>query len=313
MLLIESLKQLPCFVNQQLEVSTFDTGLNNTVFKVATKQGSFVAKHFQQAQSCQLEADIQQLLATQNLSPTVHFTNDHWLVSHFIDLPLLENIELNELGKLSIAVTALSGFHQVLNGLANNSAARFADIHPLNIAKVIKGLLPQSLPSPQSSKILSNAVISEAIALAEQLAAIDDQQNILVHGDLNFANIFVDLNASNNEGGNLQKSIKQSFSSYLIDFEAVSLAPVSYDLAMVFAINQLPLELIPYGVKTYQDFSPLTLGISTEKVTRYLFLASVINTLWFEQTYNQRGIAKYLSLAKQHGLYTTRVFFALSS
>ncbi|MCH2056465.1 MAG: phosphotransferase [Thalassotalea sp.] len=143
-----------------------------------------------------------------------------------------------------------------------------------------------------SFKVGAQKAINVAHALAKET---NPDELVLVHGDVNFANVFFPKNSASNP--------------LLIDFEAASFAPVSYEIGMFLAINQLPLAVFELINEKYAEYNNNNKLGGSGVVTCYAFCASIVNGIWFllqalersEQQHNQQTI--YLAKAKQQLSY----------
>lgn len=143
-----------------------------------------------------------------------------------------------------------------------------------------------------SFKVGAQKAINVAHALAKETTP---DELVLVHGDVNFANVFIPKNSASNP--------------LLIDFEAASFAPVSYEIGMFIAINQLPLAVFELINEKYTECNNNNKLDGLGVVTCYAFCASMVNGIWFllqalersEQQHNQQII--YLEKAEQQLSY----------
>ena len=143
-----------------------------------------------------------------------------------------------------------------------------------------------------SFKVGAQKAINVAHALAKDTTP---DELVLVHGDVNFSNVFLPKNSDSNP--------------LLIDFEAASFAPVSYEIGMFLAINQLPLTVFEFINEKYAECNNNNELGGLCVVTCYAFCASMVNGIWFllqaiersEQQHNQQII--YLEKAEQQLSY----------
>ncbi len=144
--------------------------------------------------------------------------------------------------------------------------------------------------------------INVAHALAKETRA---DELVLVHGDVNFANVFLPKNNDSNP--------------LLIDFEAASFAPVSYEIGMFLAINQLPLASFDLISVIYVEHNKNNDLGCLVLVTCYAICASMVNGMWFllqalERSEKQNDQqADYLLKAEQQFSYFSSILSRLSN
>ncbi|WP_448555146.1 phosphotransferase [Thalassotalea montiporae] len=367
------LARLNCFVGKSLEITKINSGFSQQVFKVSTVEVSFtgkdndknkdkskenkpatclkssdtaietefyIAKCFSDKKTAQLEAFIQQLLTGKALSPKTIYCEGQWLVSEFIDKPLLSQLAISEEEKLTIATSALAKFHSTFNidldarnitkldlvavlsdivlkvkeleiRLAESDqqliskAVSFAKAlqHDVDLFSIQSKATKIKASKVKASKVETSNSITQCTATNKSHQQLQHSANlVVVHGDLNYTNLLVSQTNKNTD-------------AYIIDFESVALAPIEYDLGMLMAINNVPLSLTELTVKKYLKSSPKLREINLEKVTRYVFISSIINWLWFlGQTgikINSSRVESYRAMALKQKGYAKMVLSAV--
>ncbi|WP_206486223.1 phosphotransferase [Thalassotalea sp. G2M2-11] len=268
---IAEVKQLPCFVGRQCHVTAIEQGLSHACFKVEQLNStgeniaSYFVKYLSPIEQClSNERQAMQLAFEVTLSPHIVYSNTTWLVTAFIDGELLAQTSITEQAKIDIAVKLLNRCHQIpLNG----------EISSLTVDEIIER---QLVEAPLQAK--QRAVLN---TISQQITQFQEQgEQVLCHGDMNFSNIIIDHQQT----------------PWLIDFECAFLGFREFDLAMLIAINQLPVEIMAVS-KSYQSISGKP--INEKLVNHYLPCCYFINGLWFYQRGQQSNSSFYLQLAKQ--------------
>ncbi|WP_181901463.1 phosphotransferase [Thalassotalea euphylliae] len=363
------LSRLNCFVDKSLEITKINSGCSQQVFKISAVEVSvtekdrdkckenkpatcskspntaiepefYIAKYFSDKKTAKLEAFIQQLLTSKALVPKTIYCEGQWLVSEFIDKPLLSELTLSEEEKLTIATSALAKFHSAFNidldtrnitkldlvsvlselifelkkleiGLAESDqqliskAVSFAKAlqHDVDLFSIQSKVIKTKASKVKASKIETKNSINQCTATNKSHRQLQHSANlVVVHGDLNYTNLLV-------------SQTNKDIDACIIDFESVAIAPIEYELGMLMAINNVPLSLTSLTVKKYLKSSPKLREINLEEVTRYVFISSVINWLWFlEQTgikFNNSRVESYQAMALKQKNYAKMVLSAV--
>ncbi|WP_181901735.1 phosphotransferase [Thalassotalea euphylliae] len=373
------LSRLSCFVGKSLEIIKINSGFSQQVFKVSTVEVSvsgkdkdkdkhkrkekdkcrenkqancstspntalepefYIAKRFSDKTTAQLEAFVQRFLADKALSPKIIYCEGQWLVSEFIDKPLLSQLTLSEEEKITIATSALAKFHRAFNiatdtrnitkldlvsvlselvselkelevGLAESDqqliskAVSFAKAlqHDVDLFSIQSKASKTKASKVKASKVETSNSMTDCTATNKSHRQLQHSANlVVVHGDLNYTNLLV-------------SQTNKDIDACVIDFESVAMAPVEYDLGMLMAINNVPLSLTSLTVKNYLKSSLKLRKINLEEVTRYAFISSIINWLWFlgqaGDKFNNSCVENYKAMALKQKNYAKMVISAV--
>ena len=144
-------------------------------------------------------------------------------------------------------------------------------VSAIELQKVIQQLLRAvNLNDKQNTDILArvNQIVDEI--------AIDKNNLVSCHGDINLNNILLTDHTNCHGGSNLIQ---------LVDWEYACLAEREYEVAMCASINQLSQSQTADLVHYYQQLSSIngvvTVKLDNDKVTRYFVMCNIINHLWF--------------------------------
>lgn len=286
----EALKLLPCFQGfSAIELIPVNDGYSQSVFKVLCYEAPFtntkklkpnvkqpdaiyIAKQFNKAASAALEAEVASYTTNVGIGLAPIYYDDIWLISEFAQGQTLAATQLPAIDKTRLCL-------QILSVLNKTPLGTLTKPQTLNIDNVLE-------------YFVSNAKLSKTVkALFWQIISDFNVEHAslphtYIHGDANFSNIiFSSINMSTSPSNMIEQA-------RLIDFEAVSIAPIAYELGMLNAINTLPIGLIEQAMKEEN-----IIGIGAELVTRYSVLSCIINGLWFfSEFYNNKQI-KYKNMA----------------
>ena len=257
--ILRHLHNLPCF-KQVEKVTPISAGLSSHCYQVfADKQYYFVKKVIMTN-----EITVAKDAALNELSPKVIYHDNQWLITEYIGSENLLNHhkKLNE--KIAISTKLMARCHQLKT-----------QIDLFKPAKVIDDLINKSPSAIQESK--------ELFVLIKSITAQLNLKNNLVccHGDINFSNIL----------------INKENSTWLVDFECVTLAPAEYDLAMFIAVNNLARDKISRVVEHYQSDSILI--IDESRLHNYLHYCYLINALWYTNAAMNNASSELKQLAQQ--------------
>jgi len=288
----KALKALPCFKDfGSIATIPMNGGYSQSVFKVLGFKAAlgiddienttsaqqpdaiYVAKRFNKAESAYLEAEVADYTSNIGIGLAPLYYDDTWLISVFAKGPTLAATQIPIIEKTHLCLDLVSKFHQT-------PLAALALPKHLNVDNVINYFVANAQLS-NVTKALFWKIISEYNVDHQK------QTHAYIHGDTNFANVVFTCDSSNISSETMGKQAK------LIDFEAVSRAPVAYELGMLNAINTLPLGLIEEAVKASGYFKLIEAGL----VTRYSVLSCVINGLWFLERFMNNGQSMYEKLA----------------
>ena len=353
------ISKLSCFAGKSIKVTDVNFGFSQQVFKVFVSQlnnttlnktplchssqkpvseSVYIAKRFSDKSTAKLEMLIQQHLSDQGLAPKVIVLEGHWLVSEYIDRPLLSQLAISEAEQVSIATAALAKFHCALKyelSDSDNKGLLTSEINRLDLLQVLNDLsvsfyaendcLAENEKLKSDESKTDQELIANAISCVKALKChASNKHNLtIIHGDLNYSNLLITQSENSDDLA-------------IIDFESVAIASVEYDLGMLMAINNVPLELSELAITSYlnnltttnktlsktsvERTSETTPKITLEPVTRYAFVSSVINWLWFlgqaEGQVKEKSKPdqqhRYLLMAKQQKNYAKMVLAALN-
>ncbi len=264
-----------------LSVTAIADGLSHQSFKVCFKVRSvkhiFFVKCFTEknADTRNTEINVTKVTGRAGLSPKVVYADDQFLITEFIDGNTLESIPLVTQEKVHHCLSLMEQLHQINHDdIAVNSLTPFI-INEFDPSDILNSLIKALALSEQE---VVQEIADDVLLL---MPKVDKNQQVLCHGDMNFSNVFVGTVINENK-------------LYLLDFECACVAEAEFDIAMMIAVNSLPVDVV-------FKHSYLA-GLSKRRITRYLLLSLFINGLWyFNAACNHRGKIKkqrLLSLAK---------------
>ncbi len=328
--LAPKLCQLACFENLKLSnITTIKSGLSQPCFHVEYDDKHYFAKYIP---ANSIELLVSQIAADSTLAPSVVFINESWLITQFLSNNSLDELTLPETEKITITLTLLTRLHSIeLNGpgmplamqndksekLIEQCALKRAGIPKLDITLVINDLLNQIECTEDLAYSLQQLSKQLLFNLETSLKLLPELASVLCHGDANFSNVL-----------QVKTDSKNPLKAYqLIDFECAQLAPFTYDIAMLMAVNDIELTQADFILSEYkrlissQNQADKTSKIvdnlegngchshknEVELVTRYYDLSILINVLWYFIEYQHKGQLNYRELAqKQLMLIKTR-------
>lgn len=264
---LTQLQKLSCFTDiTQIEAIT--TGLSQPSYRVCADDKDYFAKYVGQ-QYLSDEVAISQISADANLSPSIIYCDKHWLISDYIDGQDLGHTRLAIADKIACALKLMTRFHQLA-----------VSCETLDITTIYNGLIKAQANSYSSAQL---ATFQQLMAIIKSHTDINSEL-VSCHGDLNFNNILID----------------KASRSWLIDFECSCKAPAEFDIAMLIAVNELPVEQIAAISTQYQEQNPPA-KLNQQSIHYFLLFSYLINGLWYEnkrhteQEYQQ----KFAALAKR--------------
>lgn len=271
-----------------IEVIPFEhNGLSRHSFAIGANNKQYFVKRFTGPDdaSLKLEKHIAQLLADSRISTELIAQAEYFLIYEFIPHRVLDELNLPLSDKIALTCDLASKLHQVSS----------KQIQRLDVAKTTLSLLRKCQ--------LSDALHCVIEAMIHQFVPQATQENLVVcHGDLNFANIILPTKRDNAKQGVDVTTHEMSEELLLIDFESCCLAPPAFDVAMCIAINRLDKQmeidkLAKLFQKNLQEFDKSLYDFDSEMVTRYLALCFLINGLWYFERAMKNNSEKYLLLA----------------
>lgn len=255
-----ALNALTCFSRVE-HISEITSGASQHCFKINADNNVFFAKTIHN----DIEPKIALSAAIKKLSPSVIYSDEHWLVTEFINANNLAETMRSGREKVNHAIKLMGRCHQLNE--------KPAELIP---STIMNNLIAQSHLSTQKN--------NELLLLAESiLPSLSYAQNLVCcHGDVNFSNILID----------------QKHSTWLVDYECASSAPREYDLAMFIAVNNINENKIPYIIEQYeQQFCSVNIDINL--LNNYLAFSYFINSLWYFNTSKSRDNITFFNLHQQ--------------
>ena len=258
--MINALSALPCFSYVE-HISEITSGASQSCFKIKADNCLFFAKTIDDNTETQTALSA----ALKNLSPTVFYHDQHWLITEFIDADNLALITISDSEKIRYAISLMVQCHQL-----NEQPDELAP------CTIMNNLIAKSH--------FSTSTKEQLLRLAQIILPPTVSKNSLVccHGDLNFSNILID----------------QKQHTWLVDYECVCSAPIEYDLAMFIAVNNIAENKIARIIEQYEHQS-CTVKIDSKRLTYYLSFSYFINSLWYSQAYQNSDDANLLNLHQQ--------------
>jgi thiamine kinase-like enzyme len=193
---------------------------------------------------------------SQCFTPRLIASEDDYIVYQFIAGQSLLQSSYSENDKASICIQLMTKLHQCR-----------ADLPVLNMQVVIANLM-----TPLRKTSVFNEQQHDVINTFYQqfIQGFSVKGHYLCHGDLNFSNVICSSPVN-----------VTTINYHLIDFECAFLADREFDLAMLIAINDLPLDSVSVLIKKYHQHSQGKVSLSRYLVTCYLVFSYLINGLWY--------------------------------
>jgi len=269
-----------CFEdNPVVAIERLEAGLSQECYRVQTKKGEFLAKHFRNNQAFKKELAVTKRKSSERIIPELNAFRENWLISEFLQGSMLSELAISFEEKLDIALPLIKRFYSLSHNIEKHTEL-FGQI---DLAHLIK-----QMAVALSNDLDKTLLIEQVLNKFESENHLSGYENVLCHGDLNFNNIMY------------HHSVKDW---RLFDFESCHLSHIEYDIAMLLAVNEYPITnldqirdnlLIPFP------------QLSLQLVTRYYSVCLLVNALWYlEQTNKKQPLAikdKYqkLSAAQFH-------------
>ena len=260
--LVNSLQSLPYFEASHIDhIVPIEGGYSHEVYRVesTSTQGTTsisVAKLVSGRSTRAAEVRATNVAFEQGIGPALLYANEHWLVTAYVDGISLDNSKLSIDEKLSVSLKLLSKMH--CSFLEHKYLAGY--VSTLDVSLVLDQLITSSTRYQNDKDTLRQIASDFSVETG-------DSQLVYIHGDCNFSNVLIRSEKNNQQG------------TYLIDFEAVSLAEPAYELGMLLAVNRIDIKHLLSCLYLYR----FDVSICTKKVTRYCILSCIINGLWYEQ------------------------------
>lgn len=270
--MLPPLSTLVCF-NTVDTIVPITAGLSSQCYQVFADKKCFFAKQITTTD----EPIVSIYAASNNISPSVIYHDEHWLITEFItgDNLSLEQQSIDE--KIRLAIKLMVQCHQF--------KVEINKLVPENVVNYLLGkqvFAPQRL-STQQKKDLQHYSESVITSLNVTKNTVNSTSSNLVccHGDINFSNIVMSLENK----------------AYLVDYECVCLAPAEYDLAMLVAVNNINEDKLPLLIELYQKHTEYEIDQTLLK--NYLQFCYFINGLWYARAYDNSDLVQFAHLAKQ--------------
>lgn len=260
-----ALKSLLCF-NGIVELELLTGGMSHTCVKVTTSDQIYLAKKLNQDTAI-TEISAALICANKGLSPAIIYHSEEWLVTEFITGATLGESTLNCSEKITTALMLMAKLHQLPPLIEQ-------PIPALNTTKAVNCLFTKPTSFSPQERLILKAITESLSSDINAYIACCDVSSVVCHGDLNYTNILIDSNITNNEP-----------KPWLIDFECSHLAPVEFDLAMFIAANNISPDQLSEVVNSYSTFYP-HYRPRIELLTYYMLYSFFINGLWYIDNIN---------------------------
>ncbi|MDO6486244.1 phosphotransferase [Colwellia sp. 6_MG-2023] len=283
--MLPPLSTLACFKTVDAIVP-ITAGLSSQCYQVFADNKCFFAKQVTTTD----EPLVNIYAASKNISPSVIYHDNHWLITEFIAGDNLSLAQETLDKKIMLATKLMAQCHQlkvnVNKQVPENVIGSFMNE---------QAFLAQQFSTQQQNALLrcSKDIITSLNATADTTSK-GHTNLVCCHGDINFSNIVLSLDQT----------------AYLVDYECVCLAPAEYDLAMLVAVNNLNEDKLSLVIKLYQKH--IHGDINQTRVKDYLQFCYFINGLWYAQAYNKSNLEQFVHLAKQqwqHLPFQQNLFF----
>ncbi|MDG1732939.1 MAG: phosphotransferase [Thalassotalea sp.] len=244
------------FLQPISDVEPIESGLSHHCFKVTAHSNSYFVKVYKTATNASFteQIKIEQLTGEQGLSPKVidYCRLGSYCVYQYVAGETLLESDASNSDKNTMLIDLLVTCHAIQHKPI-----------PLDIKQSIKSLIQRiKLAHSTKSKII------DKVSTCLQALALNKDELVLCHGDLNYSNVLIADN----------KPI-------LVDWEYGCLAEKEYDIAMMLAINNVPAERYSAIIDEY-NLKAQSTPAKLSKVIQYLSLCELLNTLWFMQSNN---------------------------
>lgn len=251
-----------CFQdNPVVAIERLEAGLSQECYRVQTKKGEFLAKHFKSNQAFKKELTVTKCKSPDSVIPQLNAFKENWLISEYLQGSMLSELGISFEEKLDIVLPLLKKFY-LLSANMEKQTELFGQIDLVDLVK-------------QMSLAVSNDV-DKMLLIDEVLTRFKSQQyssgyeSVLCHGDLNFNNIMY----------------HHSIDDWrLFDFESCHLSHIEYDIAMLLAVNEYPITNLG---QIHNNLLGIFPQLSIDLVTRYYVICLLINGLWYQQQTSEK-------------------------
>ncbi|XQW86795.1 phosphotransferase [Thalassotalea piscium] len=248
-------------------------GFSQHSYKVTcANKRMFFAKYFDDQHSNAAAIEREVLQSSQALSITLPlvYADTKWLITPFVDNNTLAQTSMSSTNKIMLTLDLMLGFQKI--------PLTSACVKSINFIEILKFYRDKLQLNPTCVAVLTPLL---NVSLANEALLV------LSHGDLNFSNILM--------------ADQGQQRATLIDFECCCYAEAEYDIAMMFAINNLVESYLFTDVfKSVSHYlATHNVKLSKEKVTRYLSISLIINALWYLDKFKLTTDKKWLVLARE--------------
>lgn len=245
---------------------------------VTEKSQHLIAKVFEHFDGFNKEKHVLNALSRTNLSAKLikqaSFDQHHILLMEQLPGETLSNSPLAIDDKIQLTCQLMANFHlQLTESLLHGTRDLHTPVHSLNFNDIFTSLVSTAQLATHSEREIS-AFIKHCLSNLEKLNGTDKKNTMICHGDLNFSNVIVE-----------HKSAR------VIDFEAISLMPIEYDIAMMLAVNELPCSYITHACVSYSNAANDNLPVNAlnqQLVEAFYPIALLINGLWYLSEHHKR-------------------------
>lgn len=276
--LVKILSKQPFLLTPEcINISAIATGLSQPSYKLVCNEKCYFAKQVTPSSN---EVAANTLAAKQAIAPSILYADQHWLITSYIDVPLLSQLSMSVMDKIRNTLALLVKLHRT------PVPEQITTLSALSPTQVINSLLAEIKDTNYQQRFfhVSQLMLKKLNACYEKETYRDSL--VLCHGDANFSNI---LHSSNN-----------SQQCFLIDYECSYLAPIAYDIAMFIGVNNL-IQVLSVSdiIGLYLQAFNQERVVNNEKnlhmeveipeimVTCYLRFSLLINAIWYFSKFEQ--------------------------
>jgi thiamine kinase-like enzyme len=249
-------------------------GLNQQCVELRSTTKKYIIKRFNDSRSFEVERCIYNALKKSDISTqlikALTFQDINYLLLEKLDGQSLCMTQMSQCEKILLASQILARFHfHVLKA----SQKQLSTIKTLSLKDILLKLA-YSASLTRKQLDLTTDIVSHSINRLENHLGdkVGRTASVCCHGDLNFSNIIANA-------GNLK----------VIDFEAASMMPAEYDIAMMLAVNELDESKIDVASQNYLDQYQACQDSATRierlldqpLIHAYYLIAILINGLWY--------------------------------
>ncbi len=247
--LVKSLTLLPCFSGGTAQnkiseciVTPINKGQSSLCFDVLHTGKRYFVKYVKPMAGVNAEAVAVVAASNHQLSPSVVYVDDNWLVTVFEAGQSLDENNTIANNKIFTAIDLMAKCHNIT-----------VDLPVFDVFSAINKLSKSD-----------NFTEVQRIRIVEAISSIDNISSsklVFCHGDLNYSNVLV------------------GDKTWLIDYECACLADAEFDLAMFMAINTLTVAEQQTATVYYE--SKQNVVIDQGRLFSYLQASLLLNGLWY--------------------------------